>query len=73
MPKIHHEDIRHRCSFDCPAVNHRMFVLESASDDPRGPYVFKGQIETRDQRNASSFAIDGTYFRHGDSIYHIYR
>ncbi|MDQ3366223.1 MAG: glycoside hydrolase family 43 protein [Myxococcota bacterium] len=35
--------------------NHRMFVLESAGDDPLGPYTFKAKLATQD-----FFAIDGT-------------
>jgi GH43 family beta-xylosidase len=38
--------------------NHRMYVAESASDDPTGPYTFKAQLQT-DPENAH-YAIDGT-------------
>lgn len=56
------------CNFDCPAVNHRMYVLESTSSDPwTSNYTLKAQLDTYDQ-----FAIDGTYFRHETGLYHIY-
>jgi hypothetical protein len=56
------------CDFTCPAVNHRMFALESS-----GPgiwdseYTMKGELDTYNQ-----FAIDGTYFQHSSGLYHIY-
>jgi GH43 family beta-xylosidase len=56
------------CNFPCPAVNHRMFVLESSSDDPwNSDYKSKGQLDTYNQ-----FAIDGTYFQHSTGLYHVY-
>lgn len=58
------------CDFNCPAVNHRMFVLESSSADPwTSEYTFKAQLDTFDQ-----FAIDGTYFVHPSTgaLYHVY-
>ncbi|KAL2424185.1 hypothetical protein ABEF95_002391 [Exophiala dermatitidis] len=46
------------CDFSCPAVNHRMFVLESSTSDPwTSTYAMKAELNTFDQ-----FAIDGTYF-----------
>lgn len=56
------------CDFTCPAVNHRMFVLESTSSDPwESEYNFKAELDTYDQ-----FAIDGTYFSHSTGSYHVY-
>ncbi|KIX09779.1 uncharacterized protein Z518_00860 [Rhinocladiella mackenziei CBS 650.93] len=56
------------CDFTCPAVNHRMFVLESSSSHPwTSTYTFKSELDTYDQ-----FAIDGTYFVHSTGIYHVY-
>lgn len=56
------------CTFDCPAVNHRMYVLESSGPDIwDSTYALKGQLNTFDQ-----FAIDGTYFQHPSGLYHIY-
>lgn len=56
------------CDFTCPAVNHRMFVLEGSCDDPwESEYEFKAELDTFDQ-----FAIDGTYFRHDGRLFHIY-
>ncbi|GAM85845.1 hypothetical protein ANO11243_038530 [Dothideomycetidae sp. 11243] len=56
------------CDFDCPAVNHRMYVLESSGADPwESTYSLKAQLDTYDQ-----FAIDGTYFQHSTGLYHIY-
>lgn len=56
------------CDFTCPAVNHRMFVLESSTSDPwNSEYSFKSELDTYDQ-----FAIDGTYFEHSTGLYHVY-
>lgn len=45
-----------------------MFVLESDGPDPwASNYTMKGMLDTFDQ-----FAIDGTYFKHNDNLYHIY-
>lgn len=56
------------CTFDCPAVNHRMYVLEGSTSDPwTSNYTLKSQLNTYDQ-----FAIDGTYFQHSTGLYHIY-
>ncbi|KAK5131206.1 hypothetical protein LTR08_001231 [Meristemomyces frigidus] len=56
------------CDFNCPAVNHRMYVLEGSTSDPwTGNYTMKAQLNTFDQ-----FAIDGTYFQHSTGLYHIY-
>lgn len=38
--------------------NHRMYVIESAGDDPMGPYTFKAQVQT--DPNNEFYAIDGT-------------
>lgn len=56
------------CPFSCPAVNHRMFVLEGNGPDPwTANFTLKSQLNTYDQ-----FAIDGTYFSYGGKLYHIY-
>ncbi|KAL8820884.1 MAG: hypothetical protein Q9191_007422 [Dirinaria sp. TL-2023a] len=56
------------CDYSCPAVNHRMFVLESSGSDPwTSSYTLKSQLDTYGQ-----FAIDGTYFQHSTGLYHIY-
>lgn len=43
--------------------SHRMFVLESASDDIRGPYQFKAKLKTDPEDRY--YAIDGTTFEAG--------
>jgi GH43 family beta-xylosidase len=56
------------CEYNCPAVNHRMFVVRGEGDDPwTATYQYHSELETYDQ-----FAIDGTYFQHKDQLYHIY-
>lgn len=56
------------CDYNCPAVNHRMFVLESSGPDIwESEYTMKAELDTYDQ-----FAIDGTYFRYAEKLYHIY-
>jgi len=38
--------------------HHRMYVCESASTDPRGPYTYKGQLQTDPEDHC--YAIDGS-------------
>jgi GH43 family beta-xylosidase len=48
--------------------NHRMFVLESETEDPLGKYTDKGMMDT-----AGRWAIDGTIFQKQDgSLYFIW-
>ena len=44
--------------------NHRMYVAESAGDDPMGPYAFKAKLRT-DPKDAH-YAIDGTVLQRPD-------
>lgn len=60
------------CDFNCPAIYHRMFVLEgNSSGNSSSPwdasFTYKSELNTYDQ-----FAIDGTYFTHKENLYHIY-
>lgn len=56
------------CEYNCPAVHHRMYVVEGIGEDPwTASYSYKGELNTYDQ-----FAIDGTYFQHKEQLYHIY-
>lgn len=67
-PDHPHPEVDMYCTFTCPAVNHRMFVLEGDGGDPwTSTFTIKAQLNTYDQ-----FAIDGTYFRHSTGLYHIY-
>lgn len=51
--------------------HHRIYVLESAGDDPLGPYAYKGLLAT-DPKN-EFYAIDGSILRKGDgSLYLIW-
>lgn len=45
-------------------VDHRMYVLESAGDNPGGPYTFRGQIA-----DYGAYAIDGEPFVHDGRPY----
>lgn len=57
-----------RCPYNCPAINHRMFVLAGDASDPwTASFSLKGEVDTYDQ-----FAIDGTYFLYGGETYHVY-
>ena len=57
------------CDFNCPAINHKMFVLESSGSDIwDSEYAFKAELDTFDQ----GLAIDGTYLQHETGLYHIY-
>lgn len=56
------------CEYNCPAVHHRMFVVEGEGSDPwTATYTYKSELDTYNQ-----FAIDGTYFQHNAQLYHIY-
>lgn len=39
-------------------THHRMYVLQSAGDDPMGPYTFQAKLKT--DRDDGQYAIDGT-------------
>lgn len=46
-------------------ATHRMYTLESRSQDPQGDYAFRGKLaDSTDQ-----WAIDGTTFEHGGRLY----
>lgn len=49
-------------------AHHRMYVLESATDDPTGGYVFKGQLRPDPDR----WAIDGSVLQLKDQLYFIW-
>lgn len=56
------------CEYTCPAVHHRMYVVEGQGSSPwTTNFSYKAQLDTYDQ-----FAIDGTYFQHKTGLYHIY-
>jgi GH43 family beta-xylosidase len=42
-------------------THHRMYVLESSGDDPRGPYTFKAKLKT--DPDDKYYAIDGTVLK----------
>jgi GH43 family beta-xylosidase len=48
-------------------ANHRMYVIESAGDDPLGPYQFKGRIA-----DFAEYAIDGEPFVHNGQMYFVW-
>jgi len=48
--------------------NHRMYVLESDSQDPQGSYTFKGKLSPQTER----WAIDGTVLEYDDNLYFIW-
>ncbi|MEU7864460.1 glycoside hydrolase family 43 protein [Nonomuraea sp. NPDC049141] len=48
-------------------ANHRMYVLESASDDPMGPYSFKARIA-----DFGEYAIDGEPITHNGQPYFVW-
>ncbi|HEX4812451.1 MAG TPA: glycoside hydrolase family 43 protein [Nonomuraea sp.] len=48
-------------------ANHRMYVLESAGDDPMGPYTFKAKIADFGQ-----YAIDGEPITHNGLSYFVW-
>lgn len=66
-PEIHYIDGRWYIYFAADNGDdhyHRMYVLESQTQDAQGAYTFKGKIAPPNAPNA--WAIDGTVFRHTD-------
>lgn len=69
-PELHRLDGRwyiYTAADDGKNENHRMIVLESAGDDPLGPYVFKSELYTGDHLDTQAqnrWAIDGTVLEH---------
>jgi GH43 family beta-xylosidase len=51
-------------------THHRMYVAESAGDDPRGPYAFKAKLLT-DPKD-EHYAIDGTVLNVRGKLYFIW-
>ena len=49
-------------------INHRMYVLESKTDDPLGEYTFTGKISDASDK----WAIDGTVLEHAGKLYFIW-
>jgi len=49
-------------------ANHRMYVLESKTDDPMGDYVFRGKISDASDK----WAIDGTVLKQAGKLYFIW-
>ncbi|WP_306316866.1 MULTISPECIES: glycoside hydrolase family 43 protein [unclassified Streptomyces] len=50
--------------------HHRLYVLESAGDDPTGPYHFKAKLAP--PNHANDFAIDPGILRHDGKLYLAY-
>ncbi|MBN1359744.1 MAG: glycoside hydrolase family 43 protein [Sedimentisphaerales bacterium] len=48
--------------------NHRMYVLQSQTTDPAGPYQFKGKIADASDK----WAIDGTVMQYEERLYFIW-
>ncbi|MDQ8733139.1 family 43 glycosylhydrolase [Paenibacillus sp. LHD-38] len=48
--------------------NHRMYALESETDDPMGSYAFKGQVTD----STNKWAIDGLTLEHDDRLYFVW-
>ncbi|MBI5688972.1 MAG: glycoside hydrolase family 43 protein [Verrucomicrobia bacterium] len=53
---------------DGPNENHRMFVLAATTDDPLGPYEFKGQLGLKPDR----WAIDGSVLELDGALYFLW-
>lgn len=69
-PELHRLDGRwyiYVAASDGRNAHHRMIVLESAADDPLGPFAFKAELYTGDDfatKRDSRWAIDGTILEH---------
>lgn len=49
-------------------ANHRMYALQAQTDDPRGPYEFKGRVADP----ADTWAIDGVGLELGEKLYFVW-
>ena len=49
-------------------ANHRIYVLESETDNPLGKYAFRGKISDASDK----WAIDGTVLRHAGRLYFVW-
>lgn len=61
-PELHYLDGKwyiYVAADDGQNANHRMYVLESTTQNPQEPFILKGKIKTSDNR----WAIDGTVLR----------
>ena len=74
-PELHRLDGRwyvYTAASDGDNANHRAIVLESAGDDPLGPYGFKAELYTGDSVDTGAdnrWAIDATVLEHGGGRY----
>lgn len=77
-PELHFLDGRwyiYVAASDGNNANHRMIVLESATDDPLGEYTLKSELYTGDNidtRKKNRWAIDGTVLTHSGQRYFIW-
>ena len=77
-PELHRLDNRWYVYFaadDGDNRNHLSYVLESAGDDPLGPYEIRGPIYTGDdpeQKKNNRWAIDATVLEHREKRYLIW-
>ncbi|MDR1790029.1 MAG: family 43 glycosylhydrolase, partial [Opitutaceae bacterium] len=77
-PELHFLDGRwyvYVAASDNNNANHRMIVLEAATDDPLGDYTFKAELYTGDNiagKTQNRWAIDGTILTHRDKRYLIW-
>jgi GH43 family beta-xylosidase len=72
-PELHQIDghwIIYYAATTCDAnnANHRMFALQSTTDDPMGPYQDMGQVTDSNDR----WAIDGTEFEYRGQAYFVW-
>jgi GH43 family beta-xylosidase len=77
-PELHHISGRWYIYYAASTgrnADHRMGVLESAGDDPLGPYLDRGQLYTGDDiagRTSNRWAIDGTVLQLERNLYFIW-
>jgi GH43 family beta-xylosidase len=77
-PELHRLDGRwyiYVAASDGKNENHRMIALESAGDDPLGPYAFRAELYTGDHINTGElnrWAIDGTILEHGGGRFFVW-
>lgn len=71
-PELHHIGSRWYIYFAADQrgdnATHRMYVLESMTEDPMGPYLFAGQIASADNH----WAIDGTVLTVDTKLYFVW-
>jgi GH43 family beta-xylosidase len=68
LQQIGHRWYIYFAASDGPDPHHRMYALQSTSEDPQGPYIFKGKVADR----TDAWAIDGVVLKLNGKPYFVW-